>query len=161
MIAVVLILVVLFSSMLVSQGTFASRLFDFGDDDSGSGRDVLWDEAWELIDEKPVFGGGFDYWADTGHSMGTHNAFLTFMVSTGWIGGILLGAFLLQMLIAALKTRNLIPLGFAAEIVTHTWTEPGMDYFAYIPLILTFILAEYGGFAEIIPAACILEANVK
>lgn len=142
-IAVFLILLVLFSSMFVAQGTFSSRLFDFKDSESGSGRDTLWEEAWELIDEKPVFGGGFDYWSDTGHRMGTHNAFLTFMVSSGWVGGILLGAFLLQVLIAALRTRNLIPLGFAAEIVTHSWTEPGMDYFAYIPLIMTFILIRY------------------
>lgn len=143
MLAIFLMLLVLMSSMFLAKGTFSARLFEFSGDDSNSGREELWDEAWELIDEKPVFGGGFSYWEDTGHSMGTHNAFLTYMVMSGWIGGILLGLFLLQVLIAALKTRNLIPLGFAAEIVTHTWTEPGMDYFAYIPLILTFILIRY------------------
>lgn len=143
MFAIFLILLVLATSMFLAKGTFSSRLFEFGGDDSDSGRDVLWDEAWELIDEKPVFGGGFDYWTDSGQTMGTHNAFLTFMVSSGWTGGILLGIFLFQTLLAAIRTRNLIPLGFAAEVATHTWTEPGMDYFAYIPLILTFILIRY------------------
>lgn len=143
MFAIILILIVLFFAMFVAEGTFSSRLFDLQDSADDSGRGELWDEAWRLIDEKPVFGGGFTYWEDTGHTMGTHNTFLTYMVMSGWVGGILLGCFLLQVLIAAIKTRNLIPLGFATEIFTHTWTEPGMDYFAYIPLILTFILIRY------------------
>lgn len=141
LLTVVLVLVVFFSAMYVSRGTYSSRLFDFGG--GGSGRESLWEEAWELIDEKPIFGGGFDYWESTGHRMGTHNAFLTTMVSSGWIGGILLGLFFLLTLIEIMQTHNLIPLGFIAELLLHSWTEPGMDYYAYIPLMLAFILTRY------------------
>lgn len=134
---------VLFLMMYVSENTISSRLFDFGEASNDSGRDVLWEEAWELIDEKPVFGGGFDYWESTGHKMGTHNSFLTIMVSTGWTGGILLVLFFAMALIEMLKTRNLVPFAFMAEVLLHSWTEPGMDYFAYIPLTMAFIVTRY------------------
>ena len=75
--------------------------------------------------------------------MGTHNTFLTFMVSTGWIGGILLGLFLIAAVFEMLKTRNLIPVAFMAEVLLHSWAEPGMDYYAYIPLTLAFIITRY------------------
>lgn len=140
---VTMLIVGILSMMYVSQDTFSSRLFDFGEDANDSGRDVLWEEAWELIDEKPVFGGGFDYWEATGHDMGTHNAFLTFMVSTGWVGGILLALFFIMALIEMLKTRNFVPLAFMAEVLLHSWTEPGMDYFAYLPLTLAFMITRY------------------
>lgn len=141
--AMVLVLVVLFTAMNISEGTYSSRLFDFGEEASDSGRDELWDAAWVLINEKPVFGGGFDYWTSTGHVMGTHNTFLTFMVSTGWVGGILLGFFLLMALLEMFKTRNLIPLAFMATFFMHSWAEPGMDYYAYVPLILAFVITRY------------------
>ena len=141
--AIMIILLVVFTAYKVSAGTYSERLFDFSDASDDSGRDVLWEEAWNCIDENPVFGNGFGYWEESGHEMGTHNTFLTFMVSTGWVGGILLGWFLLMSLIEILKTRNLIPLSFMAELLLHSWTEPLMDYYAYVPLILAFILARY------------------
>lgn len=140
---VILVLAALTVAVSVSKGTYSERLFQFGEEANDSGRDVLWEEAWELIDEKPVFGGGFDYWESTGHLMGTHNTFLTFMVSTGWIGGILLGLFLIAAVFEMLKTRNLIPVAFMAEVLLHSWAEPGMDYYAYIPLTLAFIITRY------------------
>lgn len=141
--AVILMIAVLFTAMSVSHGTYSERLFQFGEDFDDSGRAELWDEAWELIDAKPLFGGGFDYWEATGHTMGTHNTFLTFMVSTGWVGGILLGLFLLAALIEMLRTRNLVPIAFMAEVFFHSWAEPGMDYYAYIPLVLAYIVTRY------------------
>ena len=111
-------------------------------DDSGRGR--LWDKAWDMIDENPVFGGGFDYWDDnSGESLGTHNTFLTIMVMSGYVGGILFALFLSAVFLDLLRVRNLIPLAFLMELLMHSYTESGMDYYAYIPLILALVLARY------------------
>lgn len=126
---------------LLAQGTSCERLFDFDDD---SGRGEMWDKAWVLIDEKPVFGGGFDYWADnSGEYLGTHNTFLSVMVSSGYVGGALLGLFFISIFIEALKVKNWVPLAFLIELLMHSYTESGMDYYAYFPLILAFILIRY------------------
>lgn len=138
------LLIVLLTTVVaysIAQGTSSERLFDLKDD---SGRGDLWDRAWELIDEKPILGGGFDYWgASSGEELGTHNTFLTVMVMSGYTGGALFVIFLISTFLDLLKARNLIPIAFLAELAMHSYTESGMDYYAYIPLILAFILARY------------------
>lgn len=136
-IAFVLVLLIMSAAL---KGTNSERLFDLTDD---SGRDELWDEAWQLIDEKPAFGGGYDYWENTGHTMGTHNTFLTFMIISGYTGGAFLLIFLLAITLECVKTRHFVPLAFLTELFCHTYTEPGMDYYAYIPMILALIFARY------------------
>lgn len=140
---ILLLIIATIGAMYAAKGTYSSRLFEFGAEANSSGRDQLYEEAWRLIDEKPIFGGGFDYWESNGNTMGTHNTFLTFMVSTGWVGGILLGLFLLAVLNEIIKTRNLVPISFMIEVFLHSWTEPGMDYYAYIPLLLSIVLTRY------------------
>lgn len=141
---VVFLLLVLLVTILaysLAQGTSSERLFDLKDD---SGRGEMWDKAWELIDEKPILGGGFDYWGtNSGEELGTHNTFLSIMVMSGYTGGVLFAIFLLAVFLDLLKVRNLIPIAFLAELAMHSYTESGMDYYAYIPLILAFILARY------------------
>lgn len=125
----------------LAQGTSSERLFDLKDD---SGRSKIWDKAWELIDEKPILGGGFDYWgASSGEELGIHNTFLSIMVMSGYTGGVLFVIFLIATFLDLLKARNLIPIAFFAELAMHSYTESGLDYYAYIPLILAFILARF------------------
>ncbi len=141
-IAIVLVALLFVQAVyLLAQGTNSERLFDMTDD---SGRGRLWDKAWDMIDENPVFGGGFDYWGDnSGESLGTHNTFLTVMVMSGYVGGVLFALFLSAVFLDLLRVRNLIPLAFLMELLMHSYTESGMDYYAYIPLILALVLARY------------------
>lgn len=133
----IVILIIIF---YVSSGTYSHRLFDPSD---SSGRDKIWETAWELIHQKPVFGGGYDYWGTSGLEIGTHNTFLTIMLYSGYVGGALLAIFLISVTLEVLKGRNLIPLAFVAELFCHTYSEPGMDYYAYIPLILAYVFVRY------------------
>lgn len=133
----IVILIIIF---YVSSGTYSHRLFDPSD---SSGRDKIWETAWELIHQKPVFGGGYDYWSDSGNTMGTHSTFLTIMLFSGYVGGALLAIFLIFVTFEVLKGHNLVPLAFATELFCHTYSEPGMDYYAYIPLILAYIFVRY------------------
>ena len=141
-ISIVLVaLLVVQAAYVLAQGTNSERLFNLNDD---SGRGRLWDKAWDMIDENPVFGGGFDYWGDnSGESFGTHNTFLTIMVMSGYVGVILFALFLIAVFLDLLGVRNLIPLAFLMELLMHSYTESGMDYYAYIPLILALVLARY------------------
>lgn len=122
------------------QNTAGSRLFDLKND---SGRSELREVAMQLISQKPIFGGGFDYWTDSGQYMGTHNTFMTYMLASGYVGGLILAIFIISMLLECLKSRNLIPLAFLTELVCHTLTETGMDYYAYVPMVLAYIILRF------------------
>lgn len=122
------------------QNTTGSRLFDLKND---TGRALLREAAMELVVEKPVFGGGFDYWADSGQTLATHNTLLTYMVASGYVGGALLAIFIISMLLECIKARNFISLAFLVELICHTLTESGMDYYAYIPMVLAYIILRY------------------
>lgn len=136
-IAFLLILLVVFT---IVKGTNSERLFDFSDD---TGRKALRLKAMALINEKPIFGGGFDYWSSSGEELGSHNTFMTIMLWSGYVGGGILLAFLVSVLYECVRAKNLIPLAFATELICHSITESGLDYYAYIPMILAFILFRY------------------
>lgn len=133
------ILVSAYVLMLVLSGTNSARLFDYQE----SGRDGLWKDAWSLIQRKPIIGGGFNYWSKSGQLMGTHNTFLSIMLISGYIGGAFLTMWILSMMRECLRFRNAIALAFAMEMVCHSISESGLDYYAYVPLILTSILLRY------------------
>ena len=145
LVIMVLSLVILIGvGMHVTEGTHSARLFDIESLDDTNGRDDLADEARPMIHKKPLFGGGYNYWAEEGGStLGTHNTFLTVMVRGGYIGGVLLFFFLCAMLIETVSTKNFLLIAFLIETVLHTLTESDLDYFAYIPLLITFILLRY------------------
>lgn len=143
-------LAVLIMTLLVS-GTYSERLFNYSD---SSGREEIWEKAWTLIDAKPVFGGGYDYWNEADYNIGTHNSLVLILLYSGYVGGTLVTVMLLAVLIDCLRTNNLLPLAFFAETVCHTMTETSMDYYAYIPMILTLIMLKYiqthkGGICEL------------
>jgi len=128
--------------MLITKDSNSARIFSNLSDSSG--RDRLWDFAWELIKEKPVFGGGFSYWEDMGGSdLSTHNTYLLVMVISGWVGALFLTGFLGTMVLDLWKKRNFVLLAFIVELACHTYSESGMDYYAYLPLVISYILRQY------------------
>ena len=135
----ILVFVFLLIGMDILEGTNSSRLFDY----SYTGRDGLWDAAWELILEKPVFGGGFGYWARSGQVMSPHNTFLNYMMISGFVGGIFFVLMIVAMLVECMKAHNIVALAFATEMILHSISEAGLDYYAYIPLILETIVLRY------------------
>lgn len=126
----------------LTSDTTSSRIFENLTDKSG--REDLWEFAWDLIHKKPVFGGGFDYWDNMGGSpLYTHNTYLMIMVFSGYVGALFLTGFLGSVFFELLLSKNLIPLAFTVELFFHVYTETGLDYYAYIPLIYAYIIFQY------------------
>ena len=127
-----------------TEGTHAYRLFDYDNLMDMNGRDDMAEQAMELIREHPMFGGGFDYWnIRTDNSLMVHNSFLSIGVTGGYTAIFLLGLFFIFSALELVQTRSLIPVAFFVEALFHSFTEPGMDYYAYIPLVLAFIIQKY------------------
>ena len=128
----------------LTEDTHASRLFNMDSITNGTGREEKADEAWELIHEKPLLGGGFDYWVNSGcDPLGTHNTFLTVMVASGWTGGILISIFWIAVFLELAKTKSWISMALIFEAFFHTCTESSMDYYAFIPLTLAYIFSNF------------------
>lgn len=141
---VLLSIFILWCLIKLTDGTNSARIFKDLNVEDNNGREDLWAFAWDLIRQRPIFGGGFDYWINmNGDSLGTHNTFLTVMVVSGYVGAGILVAFLACICIELWSTRNLIPFAFIAELLCHTYSESTMDYYAYFPLVLAYILFSY------------------
>lgn len=142
---IVVVIVGLFSFAIVkSEGRNTDRLFGKEAITNDNGRGALAEKAIELYKQKPVFGGGLDYWElESGEKTGTHNAFLTTIVESGTFGGVILALFKLSAFIEMMKSRSVIPLALAAEAFLHSYTEPSLDYYVYIPLTLSFMVMRY------------------
>ena len=138
----VLAVLAVYALINFTDGTESARIFK--DLDNKSGREDLWEFSRQLIRKKPVFGGGFDYWRDMdGSSLGTHNTYYTIMVVSGYVGAFFLTVFLGAVLMELLSIHSLIPVAFVVELISHTYSESSMDYYAYIPLILAYMLYHY------------------
>ena len=137
----ILILVITATAILmrVAAGAYSERLFSIED----TGRQAIWEYAMELIKKKPVFGGGFDYWGSAEYMMGTHNTFITYLLEGGAVAAFLVGIHLLLLGREVMETGSAIPFAFLAETLMHMFTETGMDYYAYLPMIFCLILANY------------------
>jgi O-antigen ligase len=83
--------------------------------ESGSGRTVAWDFAWEQIDKDPYIGKGFaytewiyrqnyDYLSMLGHQGNAHNSYLTLWMDTGIIGLIAFAVGLIGCFVQASRT---------------------------------------------------------
>lgn len=139
-----LLLLVYHYGPIWTEGTHAYRLFDYDNLTDMNGRDDMAEVAMSLIREHPFFGGGFGYWdLKTNHDLMVHNSFLSNGVTGGFTAMILLVAFFVFAAIELIRSRSLIPLAFFVEALFHSLTEPGMDYYAYIPLILAFVIQRY------------------
>lgn len=136
---IIMVLVGINILMRIASGAYSSRLFSLED----TGRKDIWENAMELIREKPLFGGGYDYWDEAGYRIGTHNTFITFLLEGGAIAAALAVFHLLFLSVEILGSGSIIPFAFLAETVMHMTTESSMDYYAYLPMIFCIILANY------------------
>lgn len=135
----IIIIIVIRGLIVIASGSYSERLFRWED----SGRDILWDKALEMIRQKPLFGGGYDYWESSGMSLGTHNTFISFMLVGGVLACFFLVGYLISFLFEIIKTNSFIPMAFFMEAFLHMCSESTMDYYAYIPLIFSVILVKY------------------
>lgn len=118
----------------------SARLFIVSGENIDTGRNDLWEQARLLIQKKPIFGGGYDYWSGAGNKLGTHNTILTLMLA----GGIFLAGLFIVMMLSIIKectkTDLFLLMAFLIQSILHSLTESGLDYFAYLPLMLAVIL---------------------
>lgn len=141
---ILLLVLLYYYGPIITEGTHAYRLFDYDNITDLNGRDDLAEIAWRLIHEHPIFGGGYDYWdLHSDSSVALHNTFLLFGVWGGYTAMVLLILFYVVAAVELLTAKNYISLAFYLEALFHSLTEPGMDYYAYIPLTIAFILHLY------------------
>ena len=141
---VLLLLVIYHYGPIWTEGTHAYRVFDYDNLTDMNGRDDMAEVAMSLIREHPFFGGGFGYWdLKTNHDLMVHNTFLSNGVTGGYTAMVLLVTFFVFAAFELISSKSMVPLAFYVEALFHSLTEPGMDYYAYIPLILAFILLRY------------------
>lgn len=141
MLLVIIIAIGLIAAPRITEGSRAERLFDYEELFDDNGRDDLNDRAKEMINEKPFFGGGYDRWErESGKELGLHNGFLYIMVIGGYTAGFLIGFFFLSMFAETTRKKSLIPIAFVIAAGIHLFEDSGLDYFSYIPMILSYIL---------------------
>lgn len=144
---ILFVVVGLIAGPRVTEGTHAERLFDYEHIFDDNGRDELNDIAKDLIAQKPVFGGGFDYWeTDSGQTLGLHNGFLQILVIGGYCAGILISFFFVYLIVDIWRNRSAISLAFIILAAAHMFTDSGLDYYSYIPMILAYILTRNATF---------------
>lgn len=142
LVLVILGFIVLQIVLSVVGDSYSARLFSFGKEGRDTGRSDIWEDAWQLIKQKPVFGGGFDYWVSN-HPMGTHNTFLLVLLYAGFIGATVFGLFTLSLLKEVWDVRSAVPLAFLSEVLFHCMSETTFDYYAHIPLILGVVILRF------------------
>ena len=144
---IILILVVLavyHYGPILTRGTHAYRLFDYQNLTDANGREEMAAIAWQMIHERPILGGGVRHWElHSGQSLGLHNTFLSYGVIGGYPAMGLLILFYSLTALELLSKKHFVSLAFFVESLMHSLTEPGMDYYAYIPLLVAFILHRY------------------
>lgn len=154
---ILLLLAIYHFGPIWTEGTHAYRLFDYDNLMDMNGREDMAEQAMELIHEHPFFGGGLDYWSvRTNNALMVHNSFLADGVWGGFTAIVLLGLFFLFAVLELFSTKSLVPIAFFVAAIFHTLTEPGMDYYSYIPLTLAFMLHRY-----ILSHKCMLKRIVQ
>ena len=117
-----------------------SRLVD---GDNLSGRDEGMRHATELFKEAPflgkVFGNGVNYEGEHTSGIGVHFVYLTYLLEGGLVGS---GMIVLIFLQAMMHLRGAIPWSLLIVAFSKTLFE-GMDYYVFIPLILTICISNY------------------
>ena len=113
------------------------------DGESKSGRDDGIKYAWQLFQNSDVFskifGHGFSYEAANTEGIGVHVVYMTYLLSTGIIGCSLV---VLMFVLVGLRVKGSIPYAFFFCAFLRTFFE-GLDYYIYIPLILSAIIYNY------------------
>jgi O-antigen ligase len=121
---------------------------------SGSGRIVAWNFAWENISSNPILGSGWGYTEDLfkrnyaflsiqGHQGNAHNSYLTFWLDTGLFGLLFyLVGLIRSFIISARYTRSAIPIMYALgfHAFFESWLTGSLNPFTIqLLLMLTFM----------------------
>lgn len=122
--------------------------------ETGSGRNIAWNFAWDQIQESFYFGKGFAYderlfrehyeeLSIKGHQGNAHNSFLTIWINTGIFGLLLfLRGILISFLKGAKNSRLAFPLMFAVLFSANfeSWMSASLNPFTFQLLIILTIL---------------------
>lgn len=137
---------VLFCGLIMTGGYFLiknSVLSRLVDSENLSGRDDGIEHALELFRRAPllgkIFGNGIFYESANTEGIGVHFVYLTYLLEAGIIGMVLV---ILIFLYAIVHTRGEIQWSFLLFAISRTFFE-GMDYYIFIPLILSICLSNY------------------
>ena len=116
-----------------------SRLID-GDK---SGRDDGIKHAWQLFLSSDmfgkIFGNGYVYEGAHTEGVGAHLVYTSYLLSTGMVGCLLI---VWMFICSGLRIKGTIPLALFICAFMRTFFE-GLDYYIYIPLILSMIIYNY------------------
>lgn len=113
------------------------------DGESKSGRDDGIKYAWELFLSSDffgkIFGNGFTFEAANTEGIGAHLVYMAYLLSTGIVGCSLIT---LMLIMSGVRIKGSIPSALFACAFLKTFFE-GLDYYIYIPLILSMIISNY------------------
>ncbi|MCD0463123.1 O-antigen ligase family protein [Roseiconus lacunae] len=109
-------------------GSVASKVTKSGNVEeltSLTGRTRIWQEAWDLISQRPWIGYGMDSAASvmSAESVGTHNLLLHVVFSGGIIAGLLMIGLLIMTLAVALKSRQPMLRGVTTYVLVSGLVE--------------------------------------
>ena len=136
------ILTILFciAAYYILKNSELSRLID---GESKSGRDDGIKYAWHLYLNcdlfGKIFGNGHGYEAAHTEGVGAHLVYITYLLSTGIIGCSLIVLMLLKSLF---RVKGAVPYALFTCAFLRTFFE-GLDYYIYIPLMLSLIIYNY------------------
>lgn len=137
---------VIFCGLIMIGGYFLiknSALSRLVDRENFSGRDDGIEHALELFRRAPllgkIFGNGILYEGANTEGIGVHFVYLTYLLEAGIIG---MSLIIIIFIYALAHTRGEIPLSFLLFAISRTCFE-GMDYYIFIPLILSICLTNY------------------
>lgn len=133
-------MILLVVSYVLIKNSELSRLIDT---DSKSGRDECIQHAWELFlgsDAKSkILGNGYLFERENTTGIGVHLVYLTYLLSTGIIGTTLIA---LMFVSSGLRIRGCASYSLFIIAFMRTFFE-GLDYYIFIPLILSIIISNY------------------
>lgn len=120
-----------------------SQLSRLIDGDSTSGRDVGIRHAFDLFLSSgtfgKIFGNGYGYEGAHTEGAGAHLVYATYLLATGIVGCTLIT---LVLICSICRTKGTIPFALLICAFLRTFFE-GLDYYIYIPLILSTIIYNY------------------
>ena len=120
-----------------------SQLSRLIDGDSTSGRDEGIKYAWNLFLSGDlfgkIFGNGYGFEAAHTEGVGAHLVYATYLLSIGLVGCLMITSI---FILTGLGIRGSIPHAFWTCAFLRTFFE-GLDYYIYIPLILSIIIYNY------------------
>ena len=139
MYAILVVISCIVAYYLIKNSQF-SRLID---GESTSGRDIGIKHAWQLFLNSDlfgkIFGNGFGYEEAHSDTIGAHLVYATFLVSSGLVGCMLI---ILMFVKTFARIKGAVPYALFAVALSRTFFE-GLDYYIYIPLILSVISYNY------------------